>query len=193
MKQSEKSHEVDQRSAVLLAAALRQHLLLHQQMGITLYPQSEALSAFLRPQRRRSQAWGPKKSPSLPVPTSGRPKTAPKPVAQTAPPKVSVSEISTTLQHCSACSLATARRAQVLGRGKADARLMIVGAYPRCCDTGQWSFGKEEDQLLWKMMQAIGLGPEDVYLTNVVKCSPPVSCSRKSSRNRPVRGTCIRK
>jgi DNA polymerase len=59
-----------------------------------------------------------------------------------------------------------------LGRGKADARLLIVGEYPRGSDAGQWSFGKEEDELLWKMMQAIGLGPKDVYLTNVVKCSP---------------------
>jgi uracil-DNA glycosylase len=36
-------------------------------------------------------------------------------------------------------------------------------------------FGVAEDVMLWKMMQAIGLTAENVFVTNVIKCCLPVA------------------
>ena len=35
-------------------------------------------------------------------------------------------------------------------------------------------FGPDEDIMLWKMMEAIALRPEEVYVTNILKCCPGV-------------------
>jgi DNA polymerase len=34
-------------------------------------------------------------------------------------------------------------------------------------------WGKEEDAMLWRMMQAIGLDQRSVYVTNAIKCPQP--------------------
>lgn len=166
----------DQRSAVLLAEALRKHLLLHQQMGMDAYPLSRELQQFLHPQRR-----GPAPAPARPQPSpvtaasASRQQRPDKTVPSPPPPGERQVDLSRDLAGCTGCGLSTRRDAQVLGQGKIGAGLLIVGDYARSGDEAgdvACLFGRAEDELLWKMMQAIGLGPEDVYVTNVVKCSP---------------------
>ncbi|MFA5306668.1 MAG: uracil-DNA glycosylase, partial [Candidatus Babeliales bacterium] len=77
--------------------------------------------------------------------------------------------------HCTACPLSTQGRSQVVfGHGNPQANLMFVGEGP----------GKDEDeqglpfigragQLLTKIIEAMKLTREDVYISNVVKCRPP--------------------
>lgn len=78
------------------------------------------------------------------------------------------------VQQCRACILAGQRSTVVFGEGNADARLVFVGEGP----------GEEEDrtgrpfvgragELLTKMIAAMGLRREDVYIANMVKCRPP--------------------
>jgi len=78
------------------------------------------------------------------------------------------------LQSCRRCPLWTTRRTVVFGEGNPEARLMFVGEGP----------GEEEDlqgrpfvgragQLLTKIINAMGLSRNDVYIANIVKCRPP--------------------
>jgi len=76
---------------------------------------------------------------------------------------------------CTRCKLCTQGRTQtVFGVGNPKSRLMFVGEAP----------GEEEDkrgepfvgragQLLTKIIEAIGLSREQVYIANVIKCRPP--------------------
>ena len=76
---------------------------------------------------------------------------------------------------CTRCKLCTLGRSQIVfGIGNPKARLMFVGEAP----------GEEEDergepfvgrsgQLLTKIIEAIGLSREQVYIANVIKCRPP--------------------
>jgi DNA polymerase len=162
----------DQRSAVVLAVALRKHLLLHQQMGLNSYPLSQELEHFIQP-RRRPVAARPQPAPTVvAIPSEKAPARQSLPAAL--PDTERQEDIRRDLAGCTDCGLSAARSSQVLGQGDIGAGLLIVGDYPRVeTETDAASlFGGEEDALLWKMMQAIGLGPKDVYVTNAVKCRP---------------------
>ena len=75
---------------------------------------------------------------------------------------------------CQACRLCETRTQVVFGEGSLDARLVFVGEGP----------GREEDlqgrpfvgaagTLLTRIIQAMKLRRESVYIANVVKCRPP--------------------
>lgn len=81
-------------------------------------------------------------------------------------------DIGTDCRRCKLCSLG--RTQIVFGVGNPKARLMFVGEAP----------GEEEDkrgepfvgragQLLTKIIEAIGLSRDQVYIANVIKCRPP--------------------
>lgn len=83
-------------------------------------------------------------------------------------------DLSKVILECQNCPLGHHRQQAVPGRGPENASLMFIGEGP----------GFEEDQkglpfvgpagqLLTKMIQAIDLRREEVYVTNVVKCRPP--------------------
>jgi uracil-DNA glycosylase len=83
-------------------------------------------------------------------------------------------QIRRTIGDCQRCPLAKARKNIVFGAGNPEAQVMFVGEGP----------GQEEDeqgepfvgaagQLLTKMIAAMGLWREEVYIANIVKCRPP--------------------
>jgi DNA polymerase len=78
------------------------------------------------------------------------------------------------LQDCTQCGLCRARTRVVFGEGAADARLMFIGEGPGADEdrTGRPFVGKA-GQLLTRMIAAMGLEREQVYIANVVKCRPP--------------------
>jgi len=108
----------------------------------------------------------------------GLPKRVSKPIEKNVP---SLREGTETLEviredlgDCTRCKLHQGCRNLVYGVGNADADLMFVGEGP----------GYEEDQkgipfvgpagqLLTKIIEAIDLTRDQVYITNVVKCRPP--------------------
>jgi len=86
----------------------------------------------------------------------------------------SLDHIRSDLGDCRRCGLHQGRNCIVFGAGNPDARLMFVGEGP----------GREEDlqgkpfvgpagQLLNRIITAMGLTRETVYIANVVKCRPP--------------------
>ena len=76
---------------------------------------------------------------------------------------------------CTRCKLHTLGRKQVVfGVGNPDADLMFVGEAPGADEDEQGEpFVGRAGQLLTKIIEAIGLKRDDVYIANVIKCRPP--------------------
>ena len=76
---------------------------------------------------------------------------------------------------CQRCKLHTLGRRQVVfGVGNPDADLMFVGEAPGADEDLQGEpFVGAAGQLLTKIIEAIGLTREQVYIANVIKCRPP--------------------
>ena len=75
---------------------------------------------------------------------------------------------------CDKCRLSQTRTNVVLGEGDLRAPLMIIGEGPGPQEdlTGR-HFVAAAGQVLDKMLAAIGLTREQVYICNIVKCRPP--------------------
>jgi uracil-DNA glycosylase family 4 len=76
---------------------------------------------------------------------------------------------------CTRCKLHTLGRTQVVfGVGNPEADLMFVGEAPGADEDEQGiPFIGRAGQLLTKIIEAIGLRREDVYIANIIKCRPP--------------------
>jgi DNA polymerase len=89
-------------------------------------------------------------------------------------PEAELARIEQEVKTCTLCRLHRERTQAVFARGDPRADLMFIGEGP----------GREEDaqgvpfvgpagRLLDKMIAAMGLRPDEVYITNIVKCRPP--------------------
>jgi len=78
------------------------------------------------------------------------------------------------LGDCRRCALHTGRRNIVFGEGHPRARLVFVGEAPGAEEdlTGRPFVGKA-GQLLTRIIGAMGLKREEVYICNILKCRPP--------------------
>jgi len=75
---------------------------------------------------------------------------------------------------CVRCPLAETRTHVVFGSGDPHAELMIVGEAPGFHeDQGGLPFAGQAGELLERLLEGIGLGRDEVYLANVLKCRPP--------------------
>ena len=75
---------------------------------------------------------------------------------------------------CEKCRLCQTRQNVVLGEGDLHAALMFIGEGPGAQEdaTGR-PFVGAAGQLLDRMLAAIGMTREQVYICNIVKCRPP--------------------
>jgi len=112
------------------------------------------------------------KKRSAPAATAAAPSA---PAALPGKPGETLADIQADLGDCERCKLSTTRTKIAFGEGNPKARLLFIGEGP----------GKDEDlqgrpfigkagQLLTKMIEAMGLKREDVYIANIVKCRPTV-------------------
>jgi uracil-DNA glycosylase len=76
---------------------------------------------------------------------------------------------------CTRCKLHTLGRTQIVfGVGNPEADLMLVGEAPGADEDEQGvPFVGRAGQLLTKIIEAINLRREDVYIANIIKCRPP--------------------
>jgi DNA polymerase len=78
------------------------------------------------------------------------------------------------LQACRLCKLCAGRTTVVFGTGHPEADLMVIGEGPGADEDAQGKpFVGRAGQLLTRMLEAVNLSRDEVYITNAVKCRPP--------------------
>jgi uracil-DNA glycosylase family 4 len=93
---------------------------------------------------------------------------------QAAARRETLEEIRADLGDCKRCKLWETRNKLVFGEGSPEARLMFIGEGPGADeDASGRPFVGRAGQLLTKMIEAINLKREDVYIANAVKSRPP--------------------
>jgi uracil-DNA glycosylase len=97
------------------------------------------------------------------------------PVALFRNPAEALVAIRADIGDCTRCKLHTLGRTQVVfGVGNPEAQLMFVGEAPGADEDEQGiPFIGRAGQLLTKIIEAIGLTRDDVYIANIIKCRPP--------------------
>jgi DNA polymerase len=95
-------------------------------------------------------------------------------VDQPADRAASLAAVAAELQGCTRCKLCETRKTIVVGEGNPQAELVFVGEGPGEQEDLQGRpFVGKAGQLLDRMIEAMGLTREQVYICNVVKCRPP--------------------
>jgi DNA polymerase len=80
----------------------------------------------------------------------------------------------TQVKGCEKCHLCRTRTNTVFGQGSPDARLVFVGEAPGYDEDQQGlAFVGRAGQLLTRMITAMGLTRDEVFICNVLKCRPP--------------------
>ncbi|MEI7840657.1 MAG: uracil-DNA glycosylase [Methylococcaceae bacterium] len=75
---------------------------------------------------------------------------------------------------CEQCTLCTTRTQTVFGEGNVNADWLFIGEAPGEYEDEQGKpFVGEAGQLLTKLLHAMRLTREEVFITNVLKCRPP--------------------
>jgi uracil-DNA glycosylase family 4 len=122
---------------------------------------------------------------ATPVPAAAQATSVPDPRPHTEPPSPSAAtatgtQLLATLKEeigpaCTRCKLHALGRTQVVfGVGNPNADLMFVGEAPGADEDEQGEpFVGRAGQLLTKIIEAIGLRRDDVYIANIIKCRPP--------------------
>jgi DNA polymerase len=75
---------------------------------------------------------------------------------------------------CTRCELCSTRTRVVWGSGTPHTGVLVVGEAPGYHEDQQGeAFVGRAGQLLTKILEAIGFGRDEVFITNVLKCRPP--------------------
>ena len=157
-----------------LRHAIRQQLESDRLLGLNAVPLPDRGSARSSPGNQRSHS-----APTLHV----EPALFPADVPRWEPDSpLSKEERSTRLRvldesqvrGCTKCGLSRTRTQTVFGQGHPAARLAFVGEAPGFEEDRQGlAFVGAAGQLLTKMINAMGLTRDDVFICNVLKCRPP--------------------
>jgi len=78
------------------------------------------------------------------------------------------------IRACTACALSKTRTHAVPGEGPLDSDVMFIGEAPGMNEDRQGRpFVGQAGAFLEELLAAAGLGRDDVYICNVLKCRPP--------------------
>lgn len=109
----------------------------------------------------------PARPENRPLVSEGRCQPPMRPVAD------SLESIRADMGECTRCGLFREREKIVFGAGNPKARLMLIGDMPLSEEGRQGiPFLGASGELLGKMLKAMGLSRDDVYLANILKCCP---------------------
>jgi DNA polymerase len=105
------------------------------------------------------------------APPRGKPAEAPPALVDGAEELAKIAEEA---RACRRCPLGSSRTNAVPGQGNPRAELMFVGEAPGADEDAQGlAFVGAAGQLLTKMIGAMGLTRDEVYIANILKCRPP--------------------
>lgn len=98
------------------------------------------------------------------------------PVAVGSPARAALKGLERQVQACTRCPLYRTATQHVFGDGSPDAGLMFIGEAPgRDEDLQGKPFVGAAGKLLNKMIEAMGLKREEVYIANIIKHRPPAN------------------
>jgi DNA polymerase len=164
------------------------------QQFIALPPETlQSLNAAPKPAAVGAPASGPARSPqptasvapALPTPPAPAPARVITEVRVASPAKAqAIAELRERAMQCVKCpNLAATRTNVVFGVGNIDAELMFVGEAPGADeDAAGEPFVGAAGQLLTKMIAAMGLSREQVYIANILKCRPDMPGGSSGNR-----------
>ena len=149
------------KSSITLLQDIRRLLAYHLALGIKNYPASPGLAHFLHPR------------PEF-TPPDHRGKKGSQP--QRSAVALSLADIREEMAGCTRCGLCESRTHIVFGQGSQQPVVLIVAEWPSNEDDRQAEpFCGPAGELLTKMLAAINLTREDVFLTHTIKCLPPAN------------------
>jgi uracil-DNA glycosylase family 4 len=106
------------------------------------------------------------------APVSAAASSGPGSSAQGEPRRLEVLE--QIVRECTRCGLCKQRKQAVFARGTGSSGVCFVGEGPGADEDAQGlPFVGKAGQLLDRMIEAMGLGRDEVYVCNIVKCRPP--------------------
>lgn len=145
-----------------------------QSCSVVEYPRDATLDSFLNncdwqvsapPLRKKATRV---EKPSVKTPAT--PALQPVPIAKS--DQKALLEIAAEVKICCGCSLSEQRPCVIPGTGNGEnIRLLIVGHWLPTTGKSSAVFGEEEDHMLQRMLAAINLPMENVFVTNVIKCA----------------------
>jgi len=155
-----------------LLAQVNKLLKYHDTLGIKEYPRTRALERFMKKQEASSSSQ-PKISPqrikATIQKTTGKKHLFDPGLSQ----KATLHDVRQEIGDCHRCSLHKTRTNIVFGYGSENARLMIIADAPgKEDDLNMTPLQGREGELLDRMLQAISLSRNEVYITTLVKCYP---------------------
>jgi len=159
----------------------------HDTIGIKEYPRTEVLERFLNKQT------GP--SPAQPVVTPQRKKEPIQKLSEKKhlfdpelAQKATLQDVREEIGDCHRCGLHKTRTNIVFGNGHKRARFMIIADAPaKEDDLKKMPLQGKEGELLDRMLQAINLSRDEVYITTLVKCFPGANATPEENEMR----TCL--
>ncbi len=159
---------------------MRSFLGYHQSCGIEGYPTDDTVKNGLKALSRKPETGscaGELPKPDNPA-ANGHSETFPD--QQEKKKQLSVADLGEEIGRCRNCSLHRERQLSTAGSGGSGGRpvkLMIVGdwltVFEGSAVTAGDLFGRDQDLMLSRMVEAINLNREEIFITNVIKCSVP--------------------
>ncbi len=152
---------VDPEALACVAHQARNLLAFHLELGIAGYPATPELRQFMVNVR------SPADRPNSPVCRETVDKKSEKPASAA----LEMETIARELADCRNCRSDRQHGTAIPGQGSIAPRLFVVGdCFSSIDNQKNMIWGAGEDELFWKMMAAIGLDRESVYVTNCIKC-----------------------
>lgn len=153
----------------VLGEQLYGHLKLYRDLGVRYVEKARPVQAAARPTEAPDAG-----APNAGVVAAARSAMLPPAELPAAAPAETLEVIRADMGDCRRCKLAPTRTHIVFGAGNPRAALMFIGEAPGADEDAQGlPFVGRAGQLLTKIIQAIGLRREDVFICNILKCRPP--------------------
>lgn len=152
---------------------VRQLVTFQQAIGIEGYPRTPELDRFVAGPQQPAATTKPQTA------TPSKPKTPPTPSARqqaaaAVMPDTTLTELYAEMQACQRCPRYQSRSKAITGEGTTEVKLLIITDAPSAeDDLSGLPMSGEPGQLLDKMLGAIGLNRDAVYLSLLTRCHAP--------------------
>lgn len=157
----------------------RELLRFRDELGLSELPLTPGVQKFLAREEKPARAATPAPRPPAARTVAATSPSRPAPVARPKPSAIPanaqpIGEIHQELVACRLCPLQESRQQVVAGFGSGSSRLLVIEEPPTAAEEAAGSpLAGAAGELFDKMLQAIGLEREQIYLTSLVKCRPP--------------------